>query len=142
LTIDIGALQGGRGTAVAGMCSFWCLLRTRFLPKLAGNFQRVDADILPPQVFASRAVQLAVMAAAERDSEFIAHLAAERPLLGEADVVRVGRATSAHQAWLGRDEGEVGLVAVPAGAPIVNALLSMPLPKETANSASSGLAGD
>jgi hypothetical protein len=36
-------------------------------------------------------------------------------LLGEADVVRVRGASCAHQAGLGRDEGEVGFVAVAAG---------------------------
>jgi hypothetical protein len=39
----------------------------------------------PPQVFTARAVQLAVMVAAERDGEFIADLAAERLRLGEAE---------------------------------------------------------
>jgi hypothetical protein len=30
---------------------------------------RVDADVFPPQVFAARAVEFAVMATAERDGE-------------------------------------------------------------------------
>jgi hypothetical protein len=39
-------------------------LSTRFSPELARGLERIDADILPPQIFASRAVEFAVMAAA------------------------------------------------------------------------------
>ncbi len=54
------------------------------------------------------------MGAAERDGELIADLAAERPLLGEADVVRVAGLAAADEAGLGGDKLEVGLVAVAA----------------------------
>src|SRR5205807_10254388 len=53
-----------------------------------------------------------VVAAAERYDEFVAYFAAERPLLGETDVVRVDRTTAANETRLGSHELEVGLVAV------------------------------
>jgi hypothetical protein len=55
------------------------------------------------------------MAAAERHGEFIAHLAAERAALGEADVVRVDGPPPAHEAWLGGDKSEMDFVGVATG---------------------------
>src|SRR5262249_30351827 len=83
-------------------------------PQLTRGLERIDADVLPPQVLTARAVKRAVVAAAERDREFIAHLAAKRLLLGETDVVRVDRPSAAYEAGLRGNECEVGLVAKPA----------------------------
>ena len=71
-------------------------------------------DGLPPQRFVARAVEGAVVGAAERDRELIADLAAERPALGKAQVVRVAGLAAAHEAGPGGDELEVGVVAVAA----------------------------
>ena len=73
-----------------------------------------------PAAFHQRAlvadpVQGAVVGAAERHHEFVADLAAERPRLGEAQVVRVGRLAAADQAGLLGDEPQVLLVAVALG---------------------------
>ena len=52
--------------ALAPVGDFWCALEARFLPQLAGDLERVDADVLPPRVLAAGAVELAVVRAAER----------------------------------------------------------------------------
>ena len=61
-----------------------------------------------------RAMDLAVMHAAERYRELIAHFATERPGLCEAQMMGVGGLASANQTRLGRDELPMSLVAQPA----------------------------
>ncbi len=56
-------------------------------------------------------VQLAMVEATHRNSELIADLAAERPMLGKTEMVRIGRCAAAHQAWLGGNEFAVVFVA-------------------------------
>jgi hypothetical protein len=56
-------------------------------------------------------VNLAVVGAAERDGELVADLAAQRPRLAEAQVMGVGGAATADEAWLLGDELDVGFVA-------------------------------
>ena len=60
-------------------------------------------------------VQLAVMDAAHRNGELVADLAAERPRLGKAQMVGIGRRAAAHQAGLRGHEFAVVLVAQPNG---------------------------
>src|SRR5712692_9918241 len=67
-------------------------------PGLAGDLQGVDPDRLPPAEFAARAVEFPVVGAAEQDRELIADFAAERPNLGEAQVMRVAGFTPADEA--------------------------------------------
>jgi len=55
-------------------------------------------------------VHLAVVAAAQRDDEFIAHLAPERSMLREPKMVCIRRAASTNHTGLLRDEFDVGLV--------------------------------
>jgi hypothetical protein len=50
-------------------------------PELAGHLHGVDARRRPPGLFVAGAMNRAVMRAAERDGEFIAYFAAERPRL-------------------------------------------------------------
>ena len=52
------------------MLMLW-VLQARFLPQLARDLERVDADVLPPKVFAARAVERAMMRAAQRDGELV-----------------------------------------------------------------------
>jgi hypothetical protein len=56
-------------------------------------------------------MQLAMMAAAQRDGELIADLAGERPALGKAQVMGIARLTAADQARLLGDEIHVVAVA-------------------------------
>jgi hypothetical protein len=53
-------------------------------PELAGSLEGLDTGSLPPGALVARSMRLPVRAAAERDHEFVAHLAAERARLGEA----------------------------------------------------------
>ena len=55
-------------------------------------------------------MHIAVMLAAERDGELIADLAAERPRLSKADVVRLGWPGAAENARLRRDVPQMLLV--------------------------------
>src|SRR5207237_10045863 len=86
-------------------------LHARVFPQLASGVGRVEADGLPPQRFVARAVEVAVVRAAERDRELIADLAAKGALLGEAQMMRVGRFAAAHEAGLTGHALEVRLVA-------------------------------
>jgi hypothetical protein len=52
-------------------------------PQLTGDLDGVDAGRRPPGLLVAGAMDRAVMRAAERDGEFIAGLAAERPRLQE-----------------------------------------------------------
>ena len=57
----------------------------------------------------------AVMDPAERDREFIAHLAAEGTRLHEAQMMGIGRFAAAHEAGLLGDEPKMLLVAIATG---------------------------
>ena len=59
-------------------------------------------------------MNLAVMAAAERHGELIAHLAAKGRMLGKAQMVRIRGHTAANEAWLFGDKSNVFVVANPA----------------------------
>ena len=56
-------------------------------------------------------MQLAMVAATERDDEFVAHFPAERGGLSEAQVVRIDRRAAADQTGLCGDELQVALIA-------------------------------
>ena len=71
------------------------------LPELAGNLQGVDPGRLPPAEFIARAVEFPGVGAAERDRELIADFAAERPNLGEAQVMRVAGLAAADKTTAG-----------------------------------------
>src|SRR5262249_26545347 len=81
------------------------------LPEFSGDGERVDTSRFPPQRLVAGAVELAVVQAAERNGEFVADLAPEGELLGEADVVRLGRLAPANEAGSGGHVLEVLLVA-------------------------------
>src|SRR5580698_3115056 len=89
----------------------------RFKPKCACIYGRVDACLVPPCSFIAVAVHFAMMAAAERDGELVADLAAERPALREAQVVSIARLPSADQARLLRHIPDVLPVPHPARLP-------------------------
>jgi hypothetical protein len=93
-------LWARRGLRIAPARPFRCCLALypRFFPQLAGGRDRIERDSLPPQGFVPRAVESAVMGAAERDRELIADFAAERAALGKAQVVRVAGRAAADEA--------------------------------------------
>ena len=69
-------------------------------PELPGDADGVDAGRLPPGLLIAGAMDGAVMRAAERDGEFVAHLAAERPRLQVAKMMRIGLFAAADETRL------------------------------------------
>ena len=59
-------------------------------PQLTGDLHGIDAGRLPPSLLVAGAMNRAVMRAAKRDGELVAHFAAERPRLQEAKMMRIG----------------------------------------------------
>jgi hypothetical protein len=82
---------------------------------LARDNEGIDARRLPPALLIADPVKRAVMAAAQWHGEFVADLAAQRPRLGEAQVVWIGRRAAADQTRLPGDKPQVLLVAVALG---------------------------
>ena len=72
-------------------------------PELTGDLDGVDAGRLPPGLLVAGAMDRAVMRAAERDGEFIADFAAERPRLQVAKMMRIGLFAAADEARLLRN---------------------------------------
>ena len=58
-------------------------------PEFVSDAHRIDAELCPPSNFVSGAVQLAMMGAAERNGELVAHLLAQACWLRKAQVVGV-----------------------------------------------------
>src|SRR5215510_4342283 len=94
-----------------GSRRFWVGL----VPKILGDFERVDLAIGPPGFFIGTLVQLPVMAAAERHGELITDFEAQGARLRKAQMMRVARLSSADQTRPGSDEFEMGLVTQPLG---------------------------
>ena len=69
-------------------------------PELTGDLDGVDAGRLPPGLLVAGAMDRAVMRAAERDGELIAHFAAERPRLQVAKMMRIGLFAAADETRL------------------------------------------
>ena len=86
----------------------------RLQPKFAGGCGRINASLLPPCRFVATSMDLAMMTATERHCELVADLAAERPVLGEAQMMRICRPATANQAWLLGYKPDVPAVANPA----------------------------
>jgi hypothetical protein len=80
-------------------------------PKRASRFERVDAGFLPPGCFIAHAVHQPMVDSAERDSELVARLAAERAGLGEAEMMGIRRLAAANQAGPLGDITQVRLIA-------------------------------
>ena len=81
-------------------------------PELTGDLDGVDAGRLPPGLLVAGAMDGAVMRAAERDSEFIAHFAAQRPRLQVAKMMRIGLFAAANEARLLGNIAKVLAVAI------------------------------
>src|SRR6266849_598966 len=74
-----GQCSGGTGRQPYPGPRLWRMKGSGPVPELRGDLDRIDAELFPPERLAARAVELAVMQATERDGEFVADLAAERP---------------------------------------------------------------
>src|SRR6266511_6466449 len=69
-------------------------------PELTGDLNGIDAGRLPPSLLVAGTMDRAVMRAAERDGEFVARLAAERPRLQVAKMMRIGLFAAADETRL------------------------------------------
>ena len=83
----------------------------RFEPERAGSGGGNNASLFPPCRLVDTAMDLAMMAAAERHGELIADLATQRAWLGKPKMVRVGGRATANQTGLVCDEPHVLAVA-------------------------------
>ena len=76
------------------------IIEPSLLPQLTGQFDGVDAGCLPPGLLVAGAMDRTVMRAAERDGEFVACFAAERPRLQVAQMMRIRLLAAANEARL------------------------------------------
>jgi hypothetical protein len=84
-------------------------------PQRAGGDGRINPGLAPPSGFIAVAMDLAVVASAQRNRELIADLAPERSALGESQVVGIGGLPAANEARLRGDVAHVVTIANPAG---------------------------
>jgi hypothetical protein len=61
----------------------------RLQPELASCIDRIQPEFRPPNCLVAIAMELAMMAATEGYGELVADFAAERALLGEAQMMRI-----------------------------------------------------
>jgi hypothetical protein len=87
----------------------------RLLPKPCGDGEGINPHVMPPGDLVATGVELPVMIAAERHGVLVTDLGPECLGLGEADMMSVGRATTADETGLGGDVAKVLLVADPPG---------------------------
>src|SRR6516165_3098127 len=66
------------------------IIESGLSPELTGDLNGVDAGRLPPGLLVAGAMDGAMMRATERDGEFVARFAAERPRLQVAKMMRIG----------------------------------------------------
>ena len=88
-----------------------CEPRMALQPQHPGLGEGIDACFAPPSRFIAMAMQFAVMAAAERDGELVADLAAERPALGKAQMMGIAGLAAAEEARLLGDEADMLAIA-------------------------------
>ena len=69
-------------------------------PELTGDLNGIDAGRLPPRLLVASAMDRPVMRAAERDGEFVARFAAERPRLQVTKMMRIGLFAAADETRL------------------------------------------
>ena len=95
-------------------------------PEQTGNLDGIDACRRPPGLLIASAVDRAMMRAAERDGEFVAHFAAERPRLQVAEMMRIGLFATADEARLLGNIAKVLAVTMAPRCRMTSTLLSMP----------------
>jgi hypothetical protein len=90
------------------------LAQTGFPPELSGDLDGIDALRLPPGDLIAGAMQVTVMDAAERHRELIAHFAAQRARLHEAQMMGIAGLAPTDQAGLPGHVAQMVLVAIAA----------------------------
>jgi hypothetical protein len=76
------------------------IIESGLSPELTGDLNGVDAGRLPPGLLVAGAMDGAMMRATERDGEFVARFAAERPRLQVAKMMRIGLFAAADETRL------------------------------------------
>ena len=85
---------------------------TRGRPQPVSDLQRLDNSVAgPPGPLITGLMQRIVVPVAQRHGELVRHLETERPLLGEANMVRLRGPAAAHEAGLAGNEGEMVFIA-------------------------------
>ncbi len=82
-------------------------------PQVSGFRDRVEVGSLPPPGFVAGAMNFTMMAAAQRDGELVAHLAAQSPVLRKAQVMSVGRLAAANETGMLGNEPDMLAIAKP-----------------------------
>src|SRR5580693_3363277 len=85
--------------------------RARFRPKCGGGEMRIETELLPPSRFIAAPVDLAMVRAAERHCELIAHFATERTRLSKPKMMWVRGLTPTDEAGLRGNKLKVRFVA-------------------------------
>jgi len=88
------------------------IIEPGLLPELTGDLNGIDAGRLPPGLLVAGAMDGAMMRAAERDGEFVARFAAERPWLQITKMMRIGLFAAAYEARLLGNVAKVLPVAI------------------------------
>src|SRR5579862_7567210 len=86
----------------------------RFEPERSGCERRINPGLAPPRGLVAVAMDITMVAAAERDGELVADLAAERAALREAQMVSIAWLPTADQTGLVSDKPHMLAVADPA----------------------------
>jgi hypothetical protein len=71
-----------------------------FFPQVLGGLHWLDPQICPPGHFVAGLMQLPMMTAAERYSEFVADFKTKRSGLSKPQVMRIGRRPPTDETWL------------------------------------------
>ena len=87
----------------------------RLQPQAASRGGWIDTSLVPPHRFIATAMNLTMVSATERDRELVADLAAEGWCLRKAQVVGIGGAAAADEAWLLGYRFDVVTVTNPPG---------------------------
>ena len=88
------------------------IIESGLSPELTGDLNGVDAGRLPPGLLVAGAMDGAMMRATERDGEFFARFAAERPRLQVAKMMRIGLFAAADETRLLGDITQVLRVTI------------------------------
>ena len=86
----------------------------RLEPQHSRGSSRINPNFTPPCRLIAATMDLAMMAPAQRHREFVADLAAKRPALREAQVMRIRRLAAANQTRLLGHVSDVVSVTNPA----------------------------
>ena len=85
-----GADSGERGPALEALFVRIRWQRMGLQPQRAGSDGRIDTGLFPPRGFIATAMDLTVVAPAQRHGELIAHFSPERAVLREPQMMGIG----------------------------------------------------